>query len=139
MKGIVTNDGGGLLSRRSLGLGGRGGEWTHLARAAVEREGMVVPWLFWFEIRNILIVNERRGRIDTTDVERFIRELPKMIADVDDEPDGPAVMTLARSHQLTAYDAAYLELAGRRKLGLCTLDQKLIAAGPKSGVSLWSP
>lgn len=48
-------------------------------------------------------------------------------------------MTLARSHQLTAYDAAYLELASRRKLVLCTLDQQLIAAAPKSGVTLWSP
>ncbi len=100
---------------------------------------MVVPWLFWFEIRNILIVSERRRRIDAADVERFIGELPKLIADVDDEPDGPAVMTLARSHQLTAYDAAYLELAGRRKLELCTLDQQLIAAATKSGVNLWSP
>jgi predicted nucleic acid-binding protein len=100
---------------------------------------MVVPWLFWFEIRNILIVSERRGRIDLADVERFIREMPKLIADVDEEPDGSAVMTLARSHQLTVYDAAYLELASRRKLALCTLDEQLIAAAPKSGVNLWSP
>jgi predicted nucleic acid-binding protein len=115
------------------------GDWTRSARALVERDGMVVPWLFWFEIRNILIVNERRGRIDTADVERFIRELPKMIADVDDEPDGAAVMTLARSHGLTAYDAAYLELASRRKLTLCTLDQQLISAAPKTSVNLWVP
>ncbi len=120
-------------------LADEAGDWTHSARAAVERVGMVVPWLFWFEIRNILIVNERRSRIDTADVERFIRELPKMIADVDDEPDGPAVMTLARSHRLTVYDAAYLELAARRKLPLCTLDQQLIAAARKTGVNLWSP
>jgi predicted nucleic acid-binding protein len=113
--------------------------WTRSARAVVEREGMVVPWLFWFEIRNILIINERRGRIDIVNVERFIGELPKLIAEVDDEPDGPQVMTLARSHQLSAYDAAYLELAARRKLILCTLDQQLIAAAPKSGVRLWTP
>jgi predicted nucleic acid-binding protein len=120
-------------------LADEAGDWTHSARTAVERVGMVVPWLFWFEIRNILIVNERRNRIDIADVERFIRELPKMIADVDDEPNGPVVMTLARSHQLTAYDAAYLELAARRNLPLCTLDQQLIAAAKKTAVNLWSP
>jgi predicted nucleic acid-binding protein len=97
------------------------GDWTRSARQAVEREGMVVPWIFWFEIRNILIINERRGRIDAADVERFIDELPKLIAEVDDQPDGPAVMSLARSRRLTVYDAAYLELAARRKLPLCTL------------------
>ncbi|HEX4125759.1 MAG TPA: type II toxin-antitoxin system VapC family toxin, partial [Tepidisphaeraceae bacterium] len=55
-------------------------------------------WLFWFEIRNILIVNERRGRIGLADVERFIDELPKLTAEVDDEPDGPAAMSLAHTH-----------------------------------------
>jgi predicted nucleic acid-binding protein len=98
---------------------------------------MVVPWLFWFEIRNILVVNERRGRIDVTDADHFLSELSKLIAEVDDEPDGSAVMKLARSYQLTVYDAAYLELASRRKLSLCTLDKQLIAAAPKSGVNLW--
>jgi predicted nucleic acid-binding protein len=86
-----------------------------------------------------LIVNERRGRIDIVDVERFLRELPKMIAVVDDEPDSDDVMALARSHQLTAYDAAYLELASRRELALCTLDEQLKAAALTSGVNLWSP
>jgi predicted nucleic acid-binding protein len=120
-------------------LASESGEWTQAARTAVERDGMVVPWLFWFEIRNILIVNERRGRIDVADAERFIRELPKLIAYVDEEPDGSAVMAMARSHRLTVYDAAYIELARRRELTLCTLDQELITAAPKSGVTLWSP
>jgi predicted nucleic acid-binding protein len=100
---------------------------------------MVVPSLFWFEIRNILIVNERRGRIVTADSDRFILELSKLIAEVDDEPDSAKVLTLARSCQLTVYDAAYLELADRRKLELCTLDKQLIAAAPKCGVGLWTP
>jgi predicted nucleic acid-binding protein len=112
--------------------------WTRSALAAVEREGMVVPSLFWFEIRNILIVNERRRRIDAVDIERFLHELPKLIVEVDDEPDGTAVMALARSHQLTVYDAAYLELATRRQLKLCTLDQQLSGAARKAGIGLWT-
>jgi predicted nucleic acid-binding protein len=84
-------------------------------------------------------VNERRGRIEAADADRFLGELPKLIASVDDEPSGPAVITLARSHRLTVYDGAYLELASRRRLGLCTLDQQLVAAAKKSGIDVWSP
>jgi predicted nucleic acid-binding protein len=112
-------------------------QWTRSARAAVERAGMVVPWIFWFEIRNTLVVNERRGRIDAADADRFLRELPKLIADIDDDPDGPTVIALARSHQISVYDAAYLELAARRNLALCTLDQQLMAAAGKFAVELW--
>jgi predicted nucleic acid-binding protein len=120
-------------------LSDESGEWTRSARTAAERDGIVVPWVFWFEIRNTLIVNERRGRIDAADVERFIDELPKVIADVDGEPDGPAIMSLARLHKLTVYDAAYLELSVRRGLPLCTLDKQLVAAAAKCGVDLWRP
>lgn len=112
-------------------------EWTRSARNAALSEGIVVPWLFWFEIRNVLAMNERRGRIDATDSNYFLNELPKLIAEVDEQPDSSAVMTLARAHGLTVYDAAYLELSARRKLPLCTRDQALIAAAAKSGVTLW--
>ena len=97
--------------------------------------------LFWFEIRNILIVNERRRRIDATDVERFLRELPKLILEVDEEPDSPAVMALARSHQLTVYDAAYLELAARRQLRIMYSDQQLVVSpqrGDRSVDCMWA-
>jgi predicted nucleic acid-binding protein len=120
-------------------LADEAGNWTRAARAAAERDGMIVPWLFWFEIRNTLIVCERRGRIDPSDADRFIGELPKLIAEVDEEPDSASVMELARTFQLTAYDAAYVELAARRLLPICTLDQKLSAAAAHSSVALWTP
>lgn len=112
-------------------------EMTRSARLTAEREGIIVPWIFWFEIRNVLVVNERRGTIDAANADHFLDELPRYIADVDAEPDGAAVMKLSRSYQLTAYDAAYLELASRRNLVLCTLDQQLIAAAAKFKVDLW--
>jgi predicted nucleic acid-binding protein len=45
-------------------------------------------------------------------------------------------MTLARRHKLTAYDAAYLELALREGLALATLDAALIQAAKAEGVEL---
>jgi hypothetical protein len=38
--------------------------WTSTALQTVTVEGAIVPSLFWYEIRNILVVNERRGRIE---------------------------------------------------------------------------
>ncbi|MFA7238383.1 MAG: type II toxin-antitoxin system VapC family toxin [Phycisphaeraceae bacterium] len=50
--------------------------------------------------------------------------------------DETMVMSLARDHQLSVYDATYLELATREGHTLCTFDEKLRAAAGKCGVSL---
>jgi predicted nucleic acid-binding protein len=47
-----------------------------------------------------------------------------------------SVLSLARGHGLSAYDATYLELALRRGLPLATLDRRLRAAAEAAGVSL---
>jgi predicted nucleic acid-binding protein len=110
-----------------------------IAAAAYTRiavDSAVVPALLWFELRNLLIVNERRGRLDpakTTQALRLIRGLP-VIVDTDAEED--ALMRLARAHRLTVYDAAYLELAQRRGLSLATLDVALSSAARAEAVSL---
>ena len=46
------------------------------------------------------------------------------------------VLALARTHRLTVYDAAYLELALRVDAPLATLDRKLAAAARAAGVPL---
>lgn len=46
-----------------------------------------------------------------------------------------AIIRLARDHRLTAYDAAYLDLARREQLSLATLDHDLQAAGLALGVA----
>jgi predicted nucleic acid-binding protein len=73
-----------------------------------------------------MIVNERRGRLDsakTTHALTLLRKLPITIeTDVEDD----ALMQLARRHRLTVYDAAYLELALRKGHPLATLDSRLL-------------
>jgi predicted nucleic acid-binding protein len=56
---------------------------------------------------------------------------------VDDPPREGTVFALARRHGLTIYDAAYLELAERKKLPLATVDSALIKAAKKVGVVLF--
>jgi predicted nucleic acid-binding protein len=111
------------------------------ASAAFERmqaEEGVVPGLWWFEVRNILIVNERRRRIAESDTAAFLMNLSLLRLRADQSPDENAVLRLARSHRLSVYDAAYLELARREGLPLATLDGDLRKAAAGEGVALVS-
>ena len=100
------------------------------------RTGGVVPGIFQHEIRNVLVVNERRGRIDRTDSARFLMRLRNLHLLHDDAHDEEAVLALARDHMLSAYDAAYLETALRRGDSLATLDRALANAAAAEGVAL---
>ena len=75
-------------------------------RAAQARERMtgdhaLVPALWWFEVRNALVVNERRGRLIERETSRFLRRLGQLAITVHRSPDESAVMALARRHRLT--------------------------------------
>jgi predicted nucleic acid-binding protein len=94
----------------------------------IRKEEALVPSLWWFEVRNTLVVNERRGRLAEADTAAFLRGLSRLRVTVDRSPDEGCVLTLARKHRLTVYDASYLELAQREALPLATLDTDLIRA-----------
>jgi predicted nucleic acid-binding protein len=97
-----------------------------------------VPGLWWFEVRNILVVNERRRRITEAGTASFLQNLSQLRVRVDQSPDEGAVLRLARTHRLSVYDAAYLELAQREGLALATLDADLRKAAANEGVALVS-
>ena len=82
--------------------------------------GGVIPGIFRYEIRNVLVVNERRGRIDQAGSARFLMRLRDLRLQQDDAHDEDTVMALARKHGLSAYDASYLETALRRGDSLAT-------------------
>jgi predicted nucleic acid-binding protein len=102
----------------------------------IKNEEAVVPSLWWFEIRNILVVNERRKRITESDTGVFLRDLAGLRIRVDREPEESAVLRLARTHRLSVYDASYLELALREAIPLATLDAELTAAARAEGSGL---
>ncbi|MCL5744901.1 MAG: type II toxin-antitoxin system VapC family toxin [Acidobacteria bacterium] len=101
-------------------------------------EEAVVPCLWWFEVRNILVVNERRRRITESDTAAFLLNLSRLRVRLDRLPEGDAVLRLARTHRLSVYDAAYLELAQREGLPLATLDAGLRSAAAAEGIELLS-
>jgi len=107
-----------------------------LALRRVRTEEAVVPSLWWFEVRNILVVNERRKRITQSGTASFLREIARIPIRVDRDPVEAEVLRLARGHRLSVYDAAYLELARREGLMLATLDRDLAGAARAESVPL---
>lgn len=99
----------------------------------------VVPWIWTLEVANALLTAERRGRMREAETLRFLSVLQGLEIMVDAECPGEVmdeVIALGRCHGLTAYDAAYLELAMRNGFSLATLDDKLKAAARAVGVSI---
>lgn len=112
-------------------------ERSSLAERALDAAGAapaLVPALFWFEVRNLVVQNERRGRLSEADGAAFLALLDQLGLEVDTLPSSAGVLSLAREHRLTAYDATYLELARRRGLSLATLDRPLAEAARAVGV-----
>jgi predicted nucleic acid-binding protein len=87
-----------------------------------------VPTIWWYELRNILLVSERRGRTTEADSDAFLDDLAKLPVVIDAAPEEVPIFDLARRHRLTFYDAAYLELAIRLRAPLATLDGALATA-----------
>ena len=95
----------------------------------------VVPSLFWSEVRNGLLVAERRGRIEEGSWEAYLDYLRRLEVAVDTEQVDQEVLSIASRHGLTAYDAEYLETAIRRNARLMTFDKKLLAAARSEGIA----
>ena len=109
------------------------------AVAAFERlieDSAVAPAIWWFEVRNMLVMNERRGRITVQRVTDALTMLDEIPVSIDRQIDSREVVALARTHRLSVYDAAYLELAIRRNFPLATLDEALTRAAGAMKVSL---
>src|SRR5262245_62503690 len=84
------------------------------ALARIRAEQAIVPTLWWYEVRNVLVLGERQGRLTERETDRFLRDTARLAITVDSSPDEIQVLALARRYRLTVYDAAYLELAFRK-------------------------
>jgi predicted nucleic acid-binding protein len=118
-------------------------EATAAADRVLERlaiETAAVPAIWHLEIANVLALSERRRRITPAASAEFIALLETLVIIVDEETPSRAfgrVLDLAREERLTAYDAAYLELAMRLGLPLASKDADLCDAAERLGVSVF--
>ena len=99
-----------------------------------------VPCLWPLEVRNVLVVAEKRGRLKFMESIQFLELLSELPIDIEEqfsEKIMRSIFMLARETQLSTYDASYLELAIRKNLPLATLDKALLRAAKKFNIEIY--
>ena len=107
--------------------------------ALVETGGALAPALFRWEVQNVLLAAQATGRIDEQGLDEAVaslRALPIQIEDAGSRLVFGSELALAKSKDITIYDAAYLALALDRKIPLATADHELAYAARVSGVTV---
>ena len=106
---------------------------------SLEHFTAIAPSIWSLEVGNVLLVAERKNRLSEADGIRFIALLYQLPISVDQEPPErmiKEIFALAREHNLSTYDASYLDLAMKKGIPIATLDNRLITAAKRSNVSI---
>jgi predicted nucleic acid-binding protein len=124
--------------------------WVHPAQATGQTDAMLdaiaegaileVPALWPLEVANALTVLVRRRKLTENERQTGLGWLRALPVRVDHEMSSLAfslLSELATTHHLSVYEAAYLELAQRRKLMLSCNDGPLRKAATECSVDLW--
>jgi predicted nucleic acid-binding protein len=99
----------------------------------------IVPWLWYYEVMNSLSVIRRVKKVPRAKVTEFlnlIKNFPIVIDEEIADLTSYNLLDLSEEYNLSAYDAAYFDLAMRRGLPLATLDRALRKAAENAGVPL---
>ena len=100
----------------------------------------VVPTVWPLEVANALLMAERRRRGTSATASQWASYLAALPIAIDDQSLGRVfgdVLSLARAHNLSVYDASYVELAVRSGLPLASLDERLRSAARAAGVEMF--
>jgi len=104
---------------------------------SIEDGSVLVPSVWCLEVANVIVRAEAKYGLTEARSTEFVHLLQQMQIQVDVATSVHALgdtLQLARRYNLSAYDAAYLELALREGLPLATLDEGLLKAAKKAGV-----
>jgi len=98
----------------------------------------LVPFLWFYEVGNGLLMAYRRKRISIEQMDGFLERLKALPIDAAQQTPSEILElpALARKHALTNYDAAYLALAKGSNLPLATTDKLLLEASSAAGVPI---
>lgn len=111
----------------------------HVADRFKQGDTALAPSFWPHEVLNALLAGEKRRRISSALAQSFLNDLAALPVALAQSPAGVVfdrIQSLSRTHDLTAYDAAYLDLALENGLALATLDEDLIRACKKAGAGL---
>jgi len=114
--------------------------FTDAALDVAANEECWVPSLWRLEFSNALLAAERKRRLTRAERLQTLDEASRLSLRVDAQVhDLRQISSLADRHALSAYDAAYLELALRLGAPMITLDKGLATAGAAAGLQVHAP
>lgn len=113
--------------------------YTEAALDALVGHFAVAPRWWHVEVLNVLLTLERRDRLAPGKAVTLLRMLQGLPVRTQDSRSSVFELhALALRHQLTSYDALYLEAALSTGLPLATRDRALQRAALECGVGVWS-
>ena len=116
-------------------------EYADRILVALEGHAILVPALWSVEITNALLTAERRKRVKPPEIRRFVELLDGLTVIIDSQSVAESVsniLPIAPEYGLSAYGAAYLDVAVRHGAPLATFDNALRKAGQKAGIEIFS-
>ena len=119
-----------------------GNSYAEAVLESFEAGQAFVPAIWPLEVGNVLLVAERKKRLSQASVVRFLEllgGLPIVVEQETPERMFKEIVSLAREHRLSTYDASYLDLAMRLDLPLSTQDTSLVKAAKKCKVPIYEP
>lgn len=119
-----------------------GSSYAEAVLESLETGRAFVPAIWPLEVGNVLLVAERKNRLSHASAVRFLDLLGGLPISVEQEPPDrmlKEILSLAREHELSTYDASYLDLAIRLDLPISTRDTALANAAGKCEVPVYEP
>jgi predicted nucleic acid-binding protein len=110
---------------------------AHVKQLLLKESQAVVPVIWRLEVANGFVMTERGLSLpsDTTEMLQALDVVLQSIETISDSVSMRQIIATSREFRLTAYDAAYLELARAQKLPIATLDRRIKAAAAQAGIA----
>ena len=115
-------------------------EYADAVLDCLSRGTAIVPSIWPLEVVNVLLVAERKNRLNKADSIQFITLLSLLPIIVEHEqPKGMMkdLLALGRANNLSSYDASYLDLSMRKGIPIATLDARLLEAAKKTDIPIF--
>lgn len=110
-------------------------DYTEAVAARLSEDRAIAPVLWPMELANVLRMACRRAWLNARQAQKMLEQLSRLPIAIDSQPASPnLLLAVALRFDLSAYDAAYLELALRSQQPIATRDRSLADAALAAGV-----
>jgi predicted nucleic acid-binding protein len=111
--------------------------YTRKLLLQTDRVRFITPILWRYEFANALRMLQKRNRMAEHEFSQLFEDLDALEIEVVHDAQEPSTLrNISLQHGVTAYDAAYLELALRRNVSIATCDKQLKAAAIAANIEI---